>query len=242
LFAPESPLIRDARYALVLQLIALAIGVVSFLVDPVAGAIIIASLILVVGAWSLYALNMRERSGAPYEVLELDQNWDLYDATGNEASSQKRLKLRFLQNDVIALRDFLWGDVSNTIQDYSWSPGRVVEQYQTGPRLQILIALDTVRNRGDIDTYIASYRSVGAFTSSQEWISFMATKPTDKLKVTVTFPKERPTKSISFTDGFGNYIDPERYIKRELNEGREKIQIELYRPPLEQEFALRWDW
>jgi hypothetical protein len=243
LFDAQSPLIRDARYALVVQLIGLVVAVGSFLIDPVAGAIVVAAIILVAGAWGLYALRARE-TRAPWEILDLKQDWDLEDKDGREASCSKYQRVRFLQDEIFAVRDVIWGDTAG-ISNYSWTPGRVADLYRTGGKVTVLIALDAIRNRGDVAEFKARYTAMDAFTSNREWISFSTSHPTERLNVTVTFPKDRPpkTESITFTDDRDNYMDKDKYVKgSNTDDGRRHLEVTMFRPPIREEFTLHWEW
>jgi hypothetical protein len=240
LWGPDSPLIRDARYALLLQLVAFLFGTAAVFVDPLAGAIVFGSLVLAATLWAIYSLYIRERYGDVYETIELEQEFDLYDATGAEAIRSLHRTVRFLQNDVLAIRDYTWGDGQLNV-DYECSPGRAVDFRKRGPVTYVLIALDDVKQRGEIEDFRSRQKMVGSFLEDSEWASVMSPHPTDRAVLRVIFPKGRPPKRLSFTRRHGEK-EISNALTREHIDGREHITATILRPPPHEEFTLHWDW
>jgi hypothetical protein len=241
LFGPESPLVRDARYALLLQFIGFLFGAVSSFVEPIAGAIIFASLVLMGGMWSLFVLYMRERSGSTYEVLDNQQLWDLYDPTGQEATHTRRSTIRFLQNDLVAMRDYIWGDGPHIAEDYACNPGRAVDFHKYGHVWHVLISLDEVKHRGDVTEFVATRKMKGSFTDTSEWISFVAQHRTERATVIVLFPRNRPCIKAALTIDMGR-TEINNVIEEDYMAGRQRLMVHVPRPRIRQVYTLRWDW
>ncbi len=238
---PDSPLVRDARYALVLQIVGLLFGTLSSFLDPLAGALVFGSLVIVTSMWAIYSLYIRERAGAPYEVLEQDQVYDLYDPDGQEAVHRRRFKIRFLQNDVIAIREYIWGDGPHIARNYTCRPGRIVDIHRYGPYWQALIALDEVKNRGDAGEYCSSRQLIGSFTSENEWVSLLIKHRTEKAAITVIMPEGRPANRWFLTTDFGTTEIPHG-VEEAYTQNRQHLVVRLNRPPVNQNFTLRWEW
>lgn len=64
-----------------------------------------------------------------YEVLEHESTLELLDRQGKRARFQKRQKVRYLQNHIIAYQDQGWSD-GQSLLGYQCSPGVVVDQYR----------------------------------------------------------------------------------------------------------------
>ncbi len=62
-------------------------------------------------AWKIVRKVMQGRSyRGMYEVLEYESTLELKDRGGKRATSKKREKVRYLQDNVIAYQDQAWGD------------------------------------------------------------------------------------------------------------------------------------
>ena len=75
-----------------------------------------------------------------YEVVEYESVLELKDKRGKKASFQKREKVRFRQNNIIAYQDNAWGD-GKILIDYRCSPGVVVDSYRPAQKTFLLISL-----------------------------------------------------------------------------------------------------
>jgi hypothetical protein len=239
-WSPASPLIRDARYALGLQLFGCVLGLAGFLKDPVSGAIIFAALIISGTILGIYSYQVREKATGSYEVLEHVQTWDLNDPTGNRASRERRFRVRYLQ-DTILIRDYLWGEGVHVGWDYTCTPGRVVDIYRTGPYFHVLIALDETRRRGDIEEFTITNDLVGSFTTDREWISFLVMHHTEMARIVVLFPEERPAEVLSLTRDMGTEEIPGAIEVDEVD-GRQRVTATLDHPTIKQVYTLRWRW
>ncbi len=240
-WSPESPLVRDARYVLVLQVLALLYGAVSLRLNPLSGAVVFGALVISTSMWGIYSLYTRERFGAPYEVLEQDQVYDLYDIDGQEAFHRRRFRIRFLQNDVIAIREYIWGEGPHIARDYSCEPGRIVDIHRYGPYWHVFIALDEVRNRGDVGEFTSSRKLLGSFTGEDEWISLLIKHRTAKASITVILPEGRPANRYSLSADFGTTELRNRIEEQYIN-NRQHLIVRLDRPKLNQVYTLRWEW
>jgi len=66
-----------------------------------------------------------------YEILWYEATLTLTDGRGHEAVLERRQRIRFLQNGVVALYDHAWGD-GNQFVGYRVTPGKVVDRFQVG--------------------------------------------------------------------------------------------------------------
>lgn len=81
-----------------------------------------------------------------YEILEYESTLELCDTKGSTAIFQKRQRVKFLQNNIIAFEDYVWGD-GEIMADYKCSPGVVADRYQEGDRWNILISLRETKSK-----------------------------------------------------------------------------------------------
>ena len=87
-----------------------------------------------------------------YEMLDYESTLELCDTKGATARFQKRQRVKFLQNNIIAFEDYVWGD-GDVLAAYACSPGVVADRYQEGDRWNILISLRETKHKGDITEF-----------------------------------------------------------------------------------------
>lgn len=103
-----------------------------------------------------------------YEVLDYECRLKLIDKEGKNATIQKREKVRYLQDNIIACQDQAWGD-GKILLDYRCSPGIPADQYRLGHKTYVLISLREVRNKGDIDDFNIEWKMQDGFL--QKWVT-----------------------------------------------------------------------
>jgi len=223
----------------------------NFLIQYLApGALASAVLAFVLREWSsLYDLGVkvydrftRDRVDASLEVQEFDLAVDLVDSKGLKAVFNKRLKVRFLQDRVIAFQDQVWGD-GKALETYRISPGQVVDTYKDGDRWNVLVSLRRTRNRGEIEEFHSQRTVVGGFRNSEEWIQVETWLPTKRINLRVHFPKHRPCRRIWLT---------ERSRQRTtllslddvstLPDGSSEFSWSRNNPRRGEVFTLKWEW
>lgn len=197
---------------------------------------------------SLYKLSAkllsfftRNKNQGMYEILDYETTLEL-SATGKTATFLKRLKVRFLQDNIISFQDYMWGD-SDTLSSYKCAPGKVVDWYQEGDRWNILISLSRSKSRGEVEEFFIQTKIKNGFTKPEEWQQQEIRHKTNRLKMTVIFPKQRPCKQA---------IVKERSTHKSIELGTEHItfmadgrQLVSWETnniePLEI-YTLRWIW
>ena len=103
--------------------------------------------------WRLGRKTMRGLSNeGMYEVLDYEATLELQNQKGTRAIFEKRLRVRYLQDNIIAFQDFAWGD-GEILLNYRSSPGVPVDRYRSGFKTFILLSLREINNRDDIDEF-----------------------------------------------------------------------------------------
>jgi hypothetical protein len=187
------------------------------------------------------ALRFRHAPGL-YEVLEHNVYLVLKDNQGKRASYAKHQRIRFLQDNVIALQDTAWGD-GKFLVNYRCSPGVAVDRYREGHRYRILISLRENKRRGDIEELHVSRDIRGGFLSEHEYLQTEIYHRTHKLTISVTFPRTRPPSGTWITEAIANrtrVIDSNSV--RKLPDGRVRLVWRVTRPTLHESYLLKWDW
>jgi hypothetical protein len=92
----------------------------------------------------------------PYEILEYDSVLELLDPRGELAVFKKRLRVKFLRDNITALQNYAWGD-GHVLVDYHCSPGIVADRYLEGGHWNVLISLRQTKGTGDIEEFYIRY-------------------------------------------------------------------------------------
>jgi hypothetical protein len=185
------------------------------------------------------------RTGEPYRVLTQLVEWDLITDDGEFAVVRKTMRLRFLQNDVASLMDFVQTD--GRVSNATYSPGRKVDEFTVAGRRYDLVSLRRLMQAGD-ELNFEVYREVhGSFPGSQEWVSASVLTPTEVLTIKLTWPKDRPPKSevrVEHSTAAGRHLN---FARRdiditELPDGRTRLSHVVDQPAEGTTVSILWDW
>jgi hypothetical protein len=177
-----------------------------------------------------------------YEVLRHVFVLTLLDSSGKRAIFERREKIRFLQDNVIALYDHAWGDGQMFI-GYRVTPGKAVDRFKMGARYQTLISLRETKQRGDTFNYRMRQRIIDGFTAQEEWLEVEVDHPTRLVRVTILFPKDRPCQLVRIIEASTNReVGSSRpRVSRQTN-GRTCLVWSISRPRLGERYVVNWLW
>ena len=177
-----------------------------------------------------------------YEVLDYESTLELLDNKGKEAIFNKKVKVRYLQNETIAFQDFAWGD-GKFLVDYKSKPGWAVDQHRSGYKTYILLSLREVKNRGDVDNYKISWGIRNGFLTPDGYWSTEISHRMKQVRVKIIFPKSRPPERVFLeeNDRRKTIILDEKYW-RKLSDGRWRVTWGVDKPKLYENYVLRWEW
>lgn len=192
----------------------------------------------------LYPLLRQWWPGAAdlYEILDYESTLELCDTQGTTAIFQKRQRVKFLQNHIIAFEDYAWGD-GEVLAEYKCAPGVVADRYQEGDRWNILISLRETKHKGDITEFHIERLEKQSFTKADEWQQTEIRHRTRRLQLNILFPKRRRCQRASLTQRRQNRVHvlgPEHF--HDLPDGRQLLTWESDRVYPYDIFTLRWHW
>jgi hypothetical protein len=177
-----------------------------------------------------------------YEVLEYESTLELKDERGRKATFQKREKVRYLQNNIIAYQDQAWAD-GEVLLDYQCSPGKPVVFYRPGRKTYVVISLQGVRQRNDVDEFHIQWGMVNSFIRPQELWETEVSHPTRRMQVQVIFPKTRHPMKVSVIEDIRHKSYPlESDNQRRLPDGRWLVSWERKNPRLNERYIIKWEW
>ena len=102
----------------------------------------------------------RLRKPGMYEVLNYESTLGILDDEGRMGLVRKVEEVRFLQDNIIAIQDQVWG-INNSISDYICSPGLPVDLYQSGHKIFVIISLREIKSEGDIEIFNFEWKLEG---------------------------------------------------------------------------------
>lgn len=177
-----------------------------------------------------------------YEVLDYETTLEIHDRQGRKATVNKRQKVLYLQNHIIAYQDHAWGD-GEILIDYKCTPGVPVDRYQFGHKTITLISLREEKNKDDIDDFHMIWNIKGGFSKETESWETVILHKTNMVKVNLIFPASRPPLLVFLNEG--NHREPRllgENTKKQLPDGRWQVTWQRFKPKVYQEYLLEWKW
>lgn len=182
------------------------------------------------------------RPSCPYEILDYEASVELLDTKGKKALFKKRQQVRFLQNNVIAIEDYVWGD-GEILADYRCTPGVVVDKYREGDRWNLLISLRETKSSGDIEQFHVEQQARNTYRKHEEWLQTEIRRPTRRLRMSVTFPQKRGCQRAVLVQRSANRtteLGPEHFDI--LPDGRQMLAWGTNHAKGYEVYTLRWWW
>lgn len=177
-----------------------------------------------------------------YETLETEITLELLDREGTKAHFQKRKKVRYLQDNVIAFHDYAWGD-GKILLNYQCSPGKKVDQYRLGYKTYVLLSLREVKSKGDVDEFNTTWDMEDTFLEPDYFWDTDISHRTKWVRVNIIFPKEHPPRRVTLVESNRKRTTTlgEEH-KRSLPDGRLRVSWEKKNPRLFEHYLMKWDW
>ena len=198
-------------------------------------------LMMDVWRWGKMFVKNNAREGM-YEMLHYESTLHLHDPEGKRATLEKRMKVRYLQDNIIAFQDYAWGD-GKILQNYRSTPGLKVDQYKLGFKTYILLSLREVKDRGDEDEFHIRWEIRNGFLKPDGYWETSITSRMKRIKVNILFPKDRPPSRISLVESNRRRTRAigKQHLTR-LPDGHWKLTWEKQRPILFEHYTIKWEW
>lgn len=194
-------------------------------------------------AWKLVkkSLSNVETEGL-YEVLEYESILELLDTKGRKARFSKRERVRYLQDNIIAYQDHAWGD-GKILLNYRCTPGKLVDRYQLGHKIFLLISLRESKERGESDEFNMEWRMLDSFLSAHESWETEVRHNTKKVKVQIVFPKSRPPHRFWLeTIVRAKRTDIDKGALRQLPDENYQLTWQMNNLRLNERYQVHWTW
>jgi hypothetical protein len=178
-------------------------------------------------------------TGHPYHVVASESIWDI--AADGSSHVVRWKRLRFAQNDVIAIVDWSTGDGTPTNTTYK--PGKPVHEFVVDGRHSTLVALDRPYARDEEQDLLIERSREGVFVKSPDRVWVVCLDPTSLMKVTVRWPVTRPPKAVRFIRRSDR--EPGRPVTVQpvkADDGRLEFTAEVTEPERGERICIEWDW
>ena len=184
----------------------------------------------------------RMRKPGMYEVLDYESTLEILDPRGMVAKFNKTEKVRFLQDNVIAIQDRLWG-VKNNIYAYKCAPGLPVDFYQSGHKTSVVISLRKIySSKDEIDLNMQWYLKGEPIGKEGSWGTHI-NRYTHKLSMNIRFPAERPPIRVWINEGNKKRItELGKESITQLPDKQWQISWEKNNPRLYETYTMKWEW
>lgn len=228
------------RIALVIG-IAIA-GVLAVTISILAFAVALVAAVFVPFVFFCVCRIYFAKRGWVYEIVNLEETWEIHDATGATVTLKKVMDVEFLRDQVTSIHDPAWG-AGELFAEYSCSPGRYVGISRSGERQLAVVMLDPPRRRGDSQHFDITRVIKGGFTGPDEWIELDSETCTGPLKVSVVFPRDRLPQNCQWTRRRGNSEKNLGAISQRWREdGRQECYVRVARPSPDEIYRVTWTW
>ena len=200
--------------------------------------------------WFLFALDIAQslrrllcsQPTGPYEILDYEATVELLDTAGKVARFRKRQRVKFLQDHVIGIEDYVWGD-GDVLHDYRCSPGIVVDRYKEGDRWNILVSLRATKSIGDVEQFHIARTVKNGYLSKDEWLQTEIRRHTRRLEMNVIFPRGRHCLRAVLVRRSANKtveLGPDHFDS--LPDGRQLLTWETDHARAYEVYTLKWRW
>ena len=184
----------------------------------------------------------RLRKPGMYEVLNYESALEILDDEGREGRFSKMEKVRFLQDNVIAIQDQVWG-IKNSISDYGCSPGLPVDFYQSGHKTYVIISLREIKSKDDLEILNFEWKLKGKPVKKFGYWETFINRSTNNLEIKIIYPKHRPPIRVWVVErNKKKTIELNEKNLTQLPDKRWQIVWEKKNPRLYENYTMKWKW
>lgn len=179
---------------------------------------------------------------AIYEVLSFEASLEICDIKGKTCIYRKQQQVKFLQDNIIAYQDQVFGE-GNIFANYECSPSTPVDHYLNGDIYYVLISLRETKNRGDVEDIYVKRTITNGFKRKRGYFQNRVNHPMRHFSTSVIFPAERLPRNLCVVEHNRKHVAPLSQANiRELPDKRVEVTWETNRPRLHEMYSIRWDW
>jgi hypothetical protein len=177
---------------------------------------------------------------ASYDTRWLSLVLDLKDGRGRQAVLSRTQRVRFLRGDGAIVRELVWGEGDQLVR-YRARGARRVGTRAEGSKRVVLLDPEQPPAVGD-ELTVSSRRTLrDAFGGRDEYCEAFLERPTGRLDIIVTFPRERPPRAAQLVAATTEQVV--RTLRARYSaDGRAVLHCRLRNPKTGVTYSLRWSW
>jgi hypothetical protein len=179
-------------------------------------------------------------SKGPYHVLQYTAAVDIRDR-GAEAHFTRTKRVRFDQDGVLAVLDYLGATGTSEMVTCTPKPLKRVAEIRDGARTKALISLGRAWNRGEQLEFTVQARVADSFMEDREDLTVDVTEPMDRLVVSLTWPGDREVENV-FVERFRKMELVEPSNLTATPDGRPWYVRTFDHPEIGETISVVWDW
>jgi hypothetical protein len=228
------------------------IGVVAgAYIDPVAGAVATAALLVALVAVFAFALKQRALFTGPYRVLEETLTWEFEDSGGHRAKLVKNQRVRF-NYLAIAHIELASGD-GDLFAEFECSFGHLVRDgnlpnadksgvLKIANNSGVLVLLDPQMARDEEVTLESTRTVIDGFKGREEWIVHRAAVPSKETTLKLLFPAGTTVEKVRIEGPRGHGERPPKKSELKKDGSRYALSIGPRSYKAGQSVRVRWRW
>lgn len=166
---------------------------------------------------------------------------DICDAQGQRVVNTKHRTVKYLQDEVFAIRDYAWatGQVGGAV--VKQGPGKAIKDYRRDNREHTIILLDGIRKRGNQDDFKLAREFIGSFVQDTESVQIDVIHGTERIESTILFPATRPPTAAWVTMREGD-VETQEQLTPQRSNGRQQISWSTEHPRRYALYTVSWNW
>ncbi len=177
-----------------------------------------------------------------YEIWDYEGTLDLADPSGQTAIFRKHLRVKFLEDEIVAICDHVWGD-GKALSAYICYPGVLADIYREGDRWSVLISLRQAKQSGSFQDYQIERLIEDGFTHSEEWWQMEMYHPVRRLQFSILFPHSRSCEQATIVEkesGKTTVFEPGQFTRE--SDGRQRLTFETHSARRFETYTIKWRW
>lgn len=171
----------------------------------------------------------------PYESLMYTARISFKDAYGLDAIFECYQRLRVLSPEVSYVSHRIWG-AGDQLHEFTSPHARVVHRARVDGKDVVISALDEPAKRGRVIELYSVRRMYHAFKGDRESWEYVPYSPTERARVSISFPIAKEAEGISVSASPGS-ASP--FVRRP---GTKELTLAVSSPTIGATYRADWSW
>jgi hypothetical protein len=171
----------------------------------------------------------------PYESLAYTARLSFKDAYGLDAMFECYQRLRVLSPEISCVSHRIWGE-GDQLHEFTSVNAQLVHQTRMDGKDVLVSALDKPAKRGQVIELYSIRRIHHAFKGERLWWEYVPFSPTERARVSISFPIGREPEAISVSASPGS-ASP--FVRRPATK---ELTLAVSSPTIGATYRAEWSW